>query len=88
MRETPVSSIASPHFLRLHDLRDPDFARSKLSYKGRTSRRLCKILIFPLHYQHEERGKVGIQKDFQNSNGSQLLRTYPLVCLLNAQRKS
>ena len=30
------------------DLRDPDFARSKLSYRGRRSRRLCKILNFPL----------------------------------------
>ena len=38
----------SPHFLRLRDLRDLDFARSKLSYRGRRSRRLCKILTFPL----------------------------------------
>ena len=30
------------------DLCDPDFARSKLSYRGRRSRRLCKILTFPL----------------------------------------
>ena len=29
------------------DLRDPDFARSKLSYRGRRSRRLCKMLTFP-----------------------------------------
>ena len=36
----------SPHFLRLRDLCDPDFARSKLSYRSRRSRRLCKILIF------------------------------------------
>ena len=27
---------------------DPHFARSRLSYRGRTSRRLCKILTFPL----------------------------------------
>ena len=31
------------------DLRDPDFARSKLSYRGKMSRKLCKILTFPLH---------------------------------------
>ena len=30
------------------NLPDPDFARRKLSYRGRTSRRLCKILTFPL----------------------------------------
>ena len=35
--------LLSPYFLRLHDLRDPDIARSKLSYRGGTSRRLCKI---------------------------------------------
>ena len=34
-----ISCILSPHFLRLYDLLDPDFARSKLSYRGRTSRR-------------------------------------------------
>ena len=45
-----ISCILSPHFLRLHDLLDPDFARSKLSYRGRTSRRLCEILTFPLQY--------------------------------------
>ena len=48
VRSAPVSSILSPHFLRLRDLCDPDFARGKLSYRGRTSR-LCKILTFPLH---------------------------------------
>ena len=31
------------------DWSDPDFARSKLSYRGRRTRRLCKILTFPLH---------------------------------------
>ena len=31
------------------DLRDPDLARSQLSYRGRRSRRLCKILTFPFH---------------------------------------
>ena len=36
------------HFLRLRDLRDPDLTKSKLSYGGRRSRRLCKILTFPL----------------------------------------
>ena len=41
--------MLSPHFLRLYSLRDPDFAKSKLSYRGRRSRRLCKILTFPLH---------------------------------------
>ena len=47
---TRVSEMSSsPHFLRLCDLHDPDFARSKLSYRGRRSRRLCKILTFPLH---------------------------------------
>ena len=35
------------HFLRLHDLHDPDFTKSKLSYRGRRSRRLCKLLTFP-----------------------------------------
>ena len=45
MRRTPVPSIASPHFLRLRDLRDLDFARGKLSYRGRR-RSLCKILTF------------------------------------------
>ena len=49
VRSAPVSSILSPHFLRLRDLYDPDFARSKLSYRGRRRRRLCKILAFPLH---------------------------------------
>ena len=41
----------SPHFLRLrdHGLCDPDFARKKVSYRGKRSRRLCKILTFPLH---------------------------------------
>ena len=34
----------SPHFLRLRDLCDPDFARSKRTYRSRRSRRLCKIL--------------------------------------------
>ena len=34
------------------DLCDPDFARSKLSYRGRRSRRSCKILTFPLHFNH------------------------------------
>ena len=46
VRRTPVPSIASPHFLRLRDLRDLDFARGKLSYRGRRRRRLCKILTF------------------------------------------
>ena len=41
-------SIASPDFLRLHDLRDLDLARGKLSYRGRRRRRLCTILTFPL----------------------------------------
>ena len=44
--------VLSPHFLRLHDLCDPDFARGKLSYRGRRSRRLCKILTFPLQQPH------------------------------------
>ena len=34
MRYTPVPSIARPSFLRLRDLRDLDFARGKLSYRG------------------------------------------------------
>ena len=49
MRLIPVPNFASPHFLRLRDLRDLDFARGKLSYRGRRRRRLCKILTFPLH---------------------------------------
>ena len=48
MREAPVPSMVSSYFLRLRDLCDPDFARSKLSYRGRRSRRLCKMLTFPL----------------------------------------
>ena len=48
MKYDPVPSVVSPHFLRLHDLNNPDFARSMLSYRGRRSRRLCKILTFPL----------------------------------------
>ena len=48
MKYDPVPSVVSPHFLRLRDLRDLDFARSKLSYRGRR-RRLCKLLAFPLH---------------------------------------
>ena len=32
------------------DLWDPDFARSKLSYRGRGNRRLCKMLTFLLQY--------------------------------------
>ena len=39
----------SPQFLRLCELCDPDFVRSKLSYRDRRSRRLCKILTFHLH---------------------------------------
>ena len=31
--------LLSLHFLRLCDLHDPDFARRKLSYRGRRSRR-------------------------------------------------
>ena len=44
---TRVSEISSwvPTFWDLHDL---DFARSKLSYRGRKSRRLCKCWTFPL----------------------------------------
>ena len=45
-------SIVNPHFLRLHDLRDPDFARGKLSYRGRRGRRFCKIMTFPLRCDH------------------------------------
>ena len=33
----------------IHGLCDPDFARSKLSYRGKRSRRLCKNLTFPLY---------------------------------------
>ena len=47
--KAPVPSVLSPQFLRLCDLNDPDFSRSKLSYRGRRSRRLCKILTFPLN---------------------------------------
>ena len=39
----------SPLSETMCDLHDPDFARSKLSYRGRRSRKLCKILTFPLH---------------------------------------
>ena len=51
VKTCPVSSFASPHFLRLHDLHDLDFARGTLSYTGRRRRRLCKILTFPLQSQ-------------------------------------
>jgi len=47
VRETPVSSIASPHFLRLHDLRDPDFARGRWVIEAEGG----KILTFLLHFQ-------------------------------------
>ena len=33
---TSVPSIASPQFLRLRDLCDPDFARGKVSCRGRS----------------------------------------------------
>ena len=36
--------------MRLHDLRNLDFARGKLSYRCRRRRKLCKILTFPLHW--------------------------------------
>ena len=63
MRYTPDPSILSPHFLRLCDLRDPDFARSKLSYRDRKSRRLCKILTLPLQVLLRwDRPEVGGQK--------------------------
>ena len=45
---------------------DPDFARSKLSYRGRRSRRSCKILTFPLHFNHwnwSSWEKVGIKQE-------------------------
>ena len=32
---SPVPSIVSPHFLRLCDLHDPDFVRSKLNYRDK-----------------------------------------------------
>ena len=47
-----MPSIVNPHFLRLRDLRDPDLARGKLSYRGRRGRRLCKIMTFPLRRDH------------------------------------
>ena len=45
VRESPAS-IASPHFPRLCDLRDLDFAKGKLSYRGRRRRRWCKLFTF------------------------------------------
>ena len=58
MRSTPVSSIASSRFLRLQDLGDLDFARGKLSYRGRRRRTLCKILTFPLQPKSIQFGQV------------------------------
>ena len=52
----PVPSVVSPRFLRLPD---PDLARSKLSHRGRMSRRLCKILTFPLYQQLPVLGALG-----------------------------
>ena len=51
MSEISSSSLyyESPLSETTCDLCDPDFAKSKLSYRGRRSRRLCKILTFPLH---------------------------------------
>ena len=47
------------------DLRDPDFARSKLSYRGRRSRRLCKILTFPLQtMQPNFKDFISLSKSF------------------------
>ena len=45
-------SLGPPEMLQkpVCDLWDPEFARSKLSYRGRRSRRLCKMLTFPLQY--------------------------------------
>ena len=57
VRSAPIPSIQIPHFLRLRDLCDPGFGRSKLSYRGRTDRRLCKILIFPLQKDQIESGE-------------------------------
>ena len=51
-RVTEISSssqYSKRHFVR-RDLRDSDFARTKLNYRGRTRRRLCKILTFPLQH--------------------------------------
>ena len=54
-----VTKSRTSHFLRLHDLHDPDVARSTLSYRGRRSRTLCKILTFPLHLgQHTSQSLV------------------------------
>ena len=57
------------------DLCDPDFARSKLNYRGRMSRRLCKILTFSLHLQLTQplilqRGQVerGLESKFKMIN--------------------
>ena len=61
MRLIPVPNFASPHFLRLRDLRDLDFARGKLSYRGRRRRRLYKILIFPLQYEKRLEGEARIK---------------------------
>ena len=75
------------------DLRDPDFSRSKLTYKGRRSRRLCKILTFPLHPHwclQVEKGNFGPKKE----GGKPWLQGSPSVCpgvmsgLLDALRES
>ena len=48
--------------LRLHDVPDPDFARSKLSHRGRRSS--SKILTFPLHYLLLIEGKESPLKSY------------------------
>ena len=53
---------------------DPGFAGSKLSYRGRTSRSLCKILTFPL-YNHRDR-IVMLEKTLENPSSSRKIKPF------------
>ena len=79
MGQAPVPSIVSPHFLTLCDLHYPDFARSKLSYRGRMSRKLCKTLSFPLlkKIRSSHLCSSSLTLDYNPSSGPQFLRFEP-----------
>ena len=53
---------------------DPGFAGSKLSFRGRTSRSLCKILTFPL-YNHRDR-IVMLEKTLENPSSSRKIKPF------------
>ena len=63
----------------LCDLHYPDFARSKLSYRGRMSRKLCKTLSFPLQkkIRSSHLCSSSLTLDYNPSSGPQFLRFEP-----------